>query len=144
MPSHRLKGFIRYKALEEGIPVYLVGEAYTSKTCHRCGSLNTLVEKRLFRCRGCGLEYNRDLNAAVNIANRSFGYILGDRGSCDAPEPPLCKWGAGRPCALVSADSVRRGKPPKGVLQMRRTSLYLYDLYLLWVGDAQSPLLGQP
>jgi transposase len=93
--------------LEEGIPVYFVGEAYTSKTCHRCGSLNTLVEKRLFRCRECGLEYNRDLNAAVNIASRSFGYILGDRGSCDAPEPPLCKGvqdGPAHSLALTACD----------------------------------------
>jgi IS605 OrfB family transposase len=102
MPSHRLKGFIRYKALEEGIPVYFVNEAYTSRACHVCGSLNTLIEKRSFRCKDCGLEYNRDLNAAVNIANRSLGYILEDRGSCDAPEPPLCKEVQDGPARLLT------------------------------------------
>lgn len=86
MPSHKAKHMSTYKALWEGIPAVPINEAYTPQLCWRCGSLNTLIKKRLFVCRDCGLEYNRDLNGAVNIGNRLLGYMLKSRGSC---EPPL-------------------------------------------------------
>jgi len=41
----------------------------TSKTCHRCGHV-AQVEGRMFKCSKCGMEYDRDLNACVNIARR--------------------------------------------------------------------------
>ena len=86
MPSHKIKHMLNYKALWEGIPCIGINESYTSQLCWRCGSLNTLIKKRLFKCKSCGLEYNRDLNGAVNIGNRLLGYMLRGRGSC---EPPL-------------------------------------------------------
>ncbi len=79
-------GKIKSKALWEGIPCVGIGEAYTTKQCHRCGSMNTIVNKRLFRCLNCGLEYNRDLNASINIGNRLSGYMLDGMGS---GVPPL-------------------------------------------------------
>jgi putative transposase len=48
--------------------VIVVNEAYTSKTCGRCGRINwNLGGKRMFRCSHCGLEIDRDLNGARNI-----------------------------------------------------------------------------
>jgi len=41
----------------------------TSKTCHRCGYV-TQVKGRIFKCPKCGMEYDRDLNACINIAHR--------------------------------------------------------------------------
>ena len=41
----------------------------TSKTCHRCGHV-AQVNGREFRCPKCGLIYDRDLNACINIARR--------------------------------------------------------------------------
>ncbi|MCW3135375.1 MAG: transposase, partial [Canidatus Methanoxibalbensis ujae] len=41
MPSHKLKEYIKYKALEQGILVMEVPEYNTSKQCSRCGSMNT-------------------------------------------------------------------------------------------------------
>ena len=88
MPSLKTKKMLIYKALwaEEPIPIAMINEAYTTVECHRCHSTNTILKKRYFKCNECGLEYNRDLNAAVNIGNRLLGYMLGSRGSC---EPPL-------------------------------------------------------
>ncbi|MCE4608211.1 MAG: transposase, partial [Caldisphaeraceae archaeon] len=40
----------------------------TSRRCHRCGYI-TKANGREFRCPKCGLTYNRDLNAAINIAH---------------------------------------------------------------------------
>ncbi|MGB9914310.1 MAG: zinc ribbon domain-containing protein [Candidatus Bathyarchaeales archaeon] len=40
----------------------------TSRTCHRCGHV-VQVKGRAFKCQKCGMLYNRDLNACVNIAH---------------------------------------------------------------------------
>ena len=40
----------------------------TSKACHRCGHF-AREHGREMRCLKCGLRYNRDLNACINIAH---------------------------------------------------------------------------
>lgn len=48
--------------------IMVVNEAYTSKTCGRCGRLNqNLGGNKVFRCRYCGLEGDRDVLGARNI-----------------------------------------------------------------------------
>jgi len=65
---HRIIQMIKYKCEERGILCLIVREAWTSKTCHRCGSKNTeRPYQSLFRCLDCGLEYNADINSAINI-----------------------------------------------------------------------------
>jgi putative transposase len=91
MPSYKLKKFIWYKALWEEILVVFQNEAYTTQTCHRCGSKNTVVCKRYFKCLDCGLEYNRDLNPAINIGNRFLDQWFKDRAELAKPlTPTLC------------------------------------------------------
>ncbi|MCS7374144.1 MAG: transposase [archaeon GB-1845-036] len=71
MTARKLQTYIEYKALLEGIEVrYLTKRETmnTSKKCHRCGYV-TQVKGRAFRCPRCGLVYNRDLNACINIAH---------------------------------------------------------------------------
>jgi putative transposase len=57
-----------YKAASAGSMVVLVDPRNTSKMCSRCG---ILVEKslsdRVHKCSQCGLEMDRDWNAAINI-----------------------------------------------------------------------------
>jgi IS605 OrfB family transposase len=87
LPFRKLQTYIEYKALLEGIEVkYLTKKETrnTSKTCHRCRHV-AQVKGREFRCPKCGLIYNRDLNACINIAHaltRGMGW-----GSCEPPEP---------------------------------------------------------
>lgn len=39
-------------------------------TCHRCGSRNTeRLRQSTICCYGCGLTYNADFNAAINIGS---------------------------------------------------------------------------
>ena len=75
MPYYRLTQMITYKAQWEGVPVYKVNERNTSKTCHRCGAEGKRPFQGLFKCPSCGLEYNADLNGAVNIAKRGLNTI---------------------------------------------------------------------
>ena len=65
---YQLAQYIQYKAEEAGRECVLVDPRNTSKRCSRCG---TLVEKslsvRVHSCPVCGLEIDRDQNAAINI-----------------------------------------------------------------------------
>jgi len=67
LPFGKLQKMIEYKAKLQGIKVVYINPKNTSKTCHRCGYV-THVEGREFGCPKCGLVYNRDLNASINIA----------------------------------------------------------------------------
>ena len=80
MPYYKLTKMIEYKANWEGISVMKVSEAYTSKTCSKCGSLNTIRNNQTnFKCKDCNYQVNADFNGAKNILKRSCGYILPDR-----------------------------------------------------------------
>ncbi|MEA1984420.1 MAG: transposase [Euryarchaeota archaeon] len=58
------------KAEEAGKYVELVNPYNTSQKCSSCG---TIVKKglsvRVYKCQNCGLELDRDINAAINILN---------------------------------------------------------------------------
>jgi transposase len=60
------------KAGEAGRIMVKVNPAYTSQTCSRCqyrcsGEEKLTLKDRVFLCPRCGLEIDRDLNAAKNI-----------------------------------------------------------------------------
>jgi len=85
MPYYKLIRYIEYKAQWDGVPFIKIDEAYTSITCHRCGSKGKRPTQGLFRCKSCGLEYNADLNGAINIAKLSLGYMLRDGAGLTQP-----------------------------------------------------------
>jgi putative transposase len=61
------------KAEEHGKQVFLVSEAYTSKTCSACGWIDQkLGGKKIFSCKRCGLHVDRDLNGARGIFLRGM------------------------------------------------------------------------
>ena len=77
MSSHKLKEYIKYKALERGILAIEIPEFNTSKQCSRCGSMNTeRPSQGLFICKDCGYQVNADVNGAKNILKRAVGYML--------------------------------------------------------------------
>lgn len=60
------------KAKQHGKLVLIVNEAFTSKTCTRCGWQNDQLKgSKLFYCRCCGLVGDRDTCAARNILIRA-------------------------------------------------------------------------
>jgi IS605 OrfB family transposase len=64
---YQLREFLTYKALAVGIPLVLVDPAYTSKTCHVCGTRGIRNGKH-FKCTSCNWSGDADFNGACNIA----------------------------------------------------------------------------
>ncbi len=64
---------LEYKGNWYGTEVYVIDRFYpSSKTCSNCGAIHQdlKLSDRIFKCE-CGLEIDRDLNAAINIKNRA-------------------------------------------------------------------------
>ena len=61
---------LEYKTARTGARLHIVDRWYpSSKTCSRCGRVKAKLSlsERVYRCDGCGLSMDRDLNAAINI-----------------------------------------------------------------------------
>ena len=61
--------YLEYKAEWAGISLIKVNPRNTSKTCSRCSCIKDRLglDDRIFYCLWCGLEEDRDINAAINI-----------------------------------------------------------------------------
>ena len=61
---------LEYKTAKTDAKLHVIDRWYpSSKTCSRCGRVKAKLSlaERVYRCDGCGLVMDRDLNAAVNI-----------------------------------------------------------------------------
>ena len=59
-----------YKTARSGAKLHVVDRWFaSSKTCSKCGRVKAKLSlaERTYRCDGCGLTMDRDLNAAINI-----------------------------------------------------------------------------
>ncbi|MEM0079917.1 MAG: transposase [Nitrososphaerota archaeon] len=75
LPYRKLQKLIEYKSLLNGIEVVYVDPNNSSRTCCKCGHINEPSNSREFKCSRCGAEYNRDVNAAANIARKALTMI---------------------------------------------------------------------
>ena len=69
---YEFKRQIQYKAEKYGIKVVEVDRFYaSSKTCSQCGHVkkDLKLSDRIYVCPVCGAKLDRDLNAAINLAN---------------------------------------------------------------------------
>lgn len=75
-----------------GIPYILCPTPYTTRLCNVCGHLHGKIELsvRKFDCQGCGIELNRDDNAAKNIEAR--GKLIWELGLAKVEEDFLKKY----------------------------------------------------
>lgn len=70
--SGNIRKMILYKAKLHKIPVYIADRNFKSSyICSCCGRIKgaDLKQKRIYKCDYCGLEIDRDLNAAKNLEN---------------------------------------------------------------------------
>jgi putative transposase len=66
------RSYLEYKAADAGVEVVAVNPSYTSQVCSGCGCLvPKKLSVRTHRCSDCGLELDRDVNAAVNILTKA-------------------------------------------------------------------------
>ncbi|NRN28545.1 zinc ribbon domain-containing protein, partial [Photorhabdus heterorhabditis] len=51
----------------------------SSKTCHCCGHKmpEMPLNKRIWQCPECGVEHDRDINAAINIESKGIYFVRG-------------------------------------------------------------------
>ena len=72
---HKFLELLEYKARLYGKQVIKVSPKNTSKKCSRCGYVNQKLslDNRNYKCPKCGLEIDRDYNAAINILNAGLG-----------------------------------------------------------------------
>ena len=77
------------KAVKNGKKVIVVDRFYaSSQTCSNCGHVNTNVKNlnvRKWICPHCGIEHDRDVNAAINIRNKAVG-SLSESNNINLPE----------------------------------------------------------
>lgn len=61
---------IERKAINNGITVIRADSGYpSSQICSCCGYRQNIGRKEIYKCLNCGTIINRDLNAAINLAN---------------------------------------------------------------------------
>lgn len=71
---------LNYRCAKHGSSTVFVSEAYTSKTCSKCGHIHyALGSNKLFKCPKCNHTLDRDLNGAINILHNSL-YMQGGPG----------------------------------------------------------------
>jgi len=68
----KIRWNLEYKAACVGMDTILQEESYTSKTCPVCGN-RYRPPKRLYKCKHCGFEYDRDGVGTINIMAKYRG-----------------------------------------------------------------------
>ena len=95
----------------------------STRMCSRCGWIGPALplSRRVFRCEACGLEMDRDLNAALNLRNYGLATLNSPTGS--SPGSDACGVGATGRSPLPR---LWRRNGPQG------------SVYELWVDEAGS------
>jgi len=70
----RFVQMLTYKVENTDGKVELVNPRYTSQICSSCGYKQKMpLNKRIYKCKNCGMEIERDLNSAININTSGQG-----------------------------------------------------------------------
>jgi putative transposase len=75
---------LEYKAKWYGATLIVVPRSFPStRLCSCCGHLHGKMplSQRVFRCEACGLEMDRDLNAALNLRAYGLAHLTGPTAS---------------------------------------------------------------
>jgi putative transposase len=70
---YRFKQFLKFQAKKKNVVVVEVSEAYTSKTCTKCGHIHTrLGGAKVFRCPKCNHRLPRDWQGVLGVMLRAL------------------------------------------------------------------------
>ena len=74
LSHYKFKERLIHKAKMWNRRLLIVSEAFTSKTCGHCGTINEkLGSNKTFKCNNCDLIVDRDINGARNVIIRTCG-----------------------------------------------------------------------
>ncbi len=117
---------LEYKAKWYGATLIVAPRSFPStRLCSRCGHLHgkMALSQRVFRCEACGLEIDRDLNAAINLKKYGLAQLTGSTGS--SPGSHACGDPSGGGTALlgwstshgsVKQEVARHHRPLEGMM----------------------------
>ncbi|MBI4210097.1 MAG: IS200/IS605 family element transposase accessory protein TnpB, partial [Candidatus Diapherotrites archaeon] len=72
----RFLQMLAYKAGSAGCELAKVNPRNTTKACSKCGNIQEMpLWQRTYSCGNCGIELDRDYNAAINILNKYTGRV---------------------------------------------------------------------
>ncbi len=89
---------LEYKAKWYGATLIVAPRSFPStRLCSRCGHLHGKMplSQRVFRCEACGLEMDRDLNAAINLKKHGLAHLTGSTASSAGSHAPGDSSGGG-------------------------------------------------
>lgn len=70
----KIRDYLKYKSEERGIELIIAERGFKStQICSNCGAEHKLAFTRVYKCPNCGLEIDRDYNAALNLRNYGIG-----------------------------------------------------------------------
>lgn len=90
---YEIRRQFEYKCKLYNVPLLISNRYFpSSKLCSKCGWKNTelTLKDRVFKCKQCGLEIDRDLNAAYNLINQ-LPTASGEVKPVDRLDPSLFK-----------------------------------------------------
>lgn len=90
---YEIRRQFEYKCKLYNVPLLISNRYFpSSKLCSRCGWKNTelTLKDRVFKCKQCGLEIDRDLNAAYNLV-KQLPRASGEVKPVDRLDPSLFK-----------------------------------------------------
>ena len=65
---HKFLTKLKFQSEKNNCTLYILTEAFTSKTCGKCGFINdNLGSAKIYKCPSCNFEIGRDINGARNI-----------------------------------------------------------------------------
>jgi putative transposase len=111
---------LEYKAKWYGATLIVAPRSFPStRLCSRCGHLHGKMplSQRVFRCEACGLERDRDLNAALNLRAYGLAHLTGPTASSAGSH--ACGDPSGGGTALLSR-STSHGSVKQEVAHCRR------------------------
>jgi IS605 OrfB family transposase len=72
---HEFKNRLIYKCKTNRIHLIITTEEFTSRTCCTCGFLNAKSTEKMFHCKNCKTDLDRDINGASNILIKTIGML---------------------------------------------------------------------
>ena len=81
----KISEWIDWQSEKHGVPVIVIEPRGTSTRCPKCNTKMKENGYRIFKCKACGFEADRDTVAVLNIEKKA---LFGMRGASDSPKCP--------------------------------------------------------